>query len=619
MITDDINYKHQIKRQTSEQFDLNKKRLNLNQFSTDDLNLQSTNYLTDESTAKNNQLVIYKKISDPKPDITNANLMHDNDKQQLDEQTNAGNTVLLPNISESINANGLHTNQISTQVDEQELYQFNNLFENGNQTALNQNQTLINPPLNNLNQSNLINYNETSAANMCNVNTQIPSIPASPINSKDSPFANQFATNQMLNDKIDFNNNNLSNASIQNYTSSNAQNALAYTADDQIQMNNGPLTNQLANQQKMFINPSTQNQHNFLNKNQIANSRPLNRVRHSSGPSSHPYSIRYNNNNSFLQNSNLNNMSSNSLSPLYENSIDSQKMINFQNVNNHHNSIKFNFASNPASPVSEPISPIINSLAGSKKLANLRFNKFTNLGQPKKEGTRSASFACSNSSEPFVSFNRTRNRHMSSPYILAPNDSNSLNNNFSNSTQSLTNNLSNSLTSSSTMTPQNTPTTIPFNSDVFIPQQQQQTNAEVNMIDDSNANLNNPHLSIGNNMSINHLNTNQTNLNLQDNYGLPLIGTNKLNYEYPLSPPLTSNILNEEKSFANLQSLNMGLDLQQSNQTRLKNFNQTIQEYNRDLNGNNTGILNSSNIRSASINEPIDDILQDLKDLKYIE
>lgn len=613
---DDINYKypHQIKRQTSEHFTLAKKRLlsklNLQQHSNgynepetgsyfasnqqsnqDDLNSQSTNYQLSDlpaTTAKNNQIVCYKKYFDLNQTKSSQNLQIDNvdsSKVNLTDQ--------LMNLQQ-INTVNLNQTSISTQVDEQELYRINSnsLFENGNQATINQstvNHQSINLFNNNMN-TNLINYNETPT-NMCNVNTQMPSVPASPINQKDNPFSNQFTnqmSNQMINEKVDFNN--------------NLSSAFSYGDEQQLQLNNNcqinsSLSNQLTNQQlnnqlkqKLFLNPQ---------QTKLVNNRNLNRVRHSSGPSAHPYNSMYNN--SFLSNNNLTNIRSNSLSPLYED----QKMANFDvNFNGNNNASmmnKFSFeknnytiSSNPVSPVSEPMSP--NFLIENKKqFTNLRFNKLTNLGPTKKEVSRSASFASSNSNDPLVFTTRTRHRHMSSPYIgttMLPASGNNLNN-YSYSSQSLT----------------NSPTLTPFNSnnELFV--------SSTNLID--------------NTVTTNNLNLQETNFASYSTKGTYELMNNK--YELPLSPPL-SGALNEEKTFKILKREDLVkpsdhlAENQEWNNQQLPilmnmelqtNNNSTIQEFNNNLTPSNSNLIN----RSIPTNEPVDDLqttLQDLKDLEYI-
>ena len=398
-----------------------------------------------EPTAKNdNQLVTYKKYCDLNQNKP-ASLA-----QSLDETEHGTKVDLTASNDQLIPASGMQpamsspsvlANQtISTQVDEQELYQFNGMFENGNQTTVNQSMntfdaneiyTTKNDSMNNglINQQT-IGYSEMT--NMCNANTQIPSIPPSPINNpKDNPFTNPFHQMNQIIEKVDFNNN-LS-------TTTTGPISYPYNSDDQIQLANscqmsGPIggnqqiANQLSNQsnQKLFLNPQ---QGLIANKSStMVNSRALTRMRSCSGPSqcfsSTPYS-----NNSFLSN-NMTGLRSNSLTPLYE---DQKMAVDFAHaamIN------KFSFeskghyvSSSPVSPISEPMSPLFDK----KQLNNIRFNKFSGLGPTKKDGSRSASFTSSNSNEPFL-FNTsrpTRQRHTSSPYVMTSN--------YSYSSQSLTN------------------------------------------------------------------------------------------------------------------------------------------------------------------------------------
>ena len=635
-IVDDTNFKFQMKRQTNEHFGFNRKKRNLaklnqqmqsngysnnnkidsnsnsyftnliNQQTTDDLNLQSTNYLLNEPTAKdfkNNQLVSYKRYFDfnqlKSSDTTqNLQLKLNNDPNSKIGLFSNGNdrqtaTNLMPSV---MNRNNLNQT-ISTQVDEQELYQFNNnnLFENGNQLISNFNTTSSvytpkNNLMNNMNDNSLMNqYNEsTTFSNMCNVNTQMPSIPPSPINHKDNLFANQFsATNQMSNnqqlaiDKIDFNNNNLQQEQQSTTINSSSIGYSPYATNEQ-------LTNNI--NQKLFINP--QQQQNLINKTSaIANNRTLNRVRHSSGPS-HTYNsaMLYNN---FLPNSSLINIRSNSLSPLYENCTASvnnlnQKMANFNSATNFNNNStmmnkfeKSNYVclSSPVSPVSEPMSPSFNAFLESKKqsFTSLRLNKLSS----NKKDVRSASFAGS-PNEPFfpaaaTTTTSTRTRHMSSPLCpnngsILPSNSNLKYENSSFSSQSLTNSPIQFITG-----------------DFFV---QNNSNA-----------------------------TNSMNLANGNNF-VPLIASNnnKINYELPPSPPL-SGLLNDEKKFENLKDC-----LIKSNEQLRPTLQQQQQSINMNIQANQTAFnqtqfnsnLNDPNLMSRSISEQpiVDDLQTTLQDLK---
>lgn len=543
-----------------------------------------------EPTAKNNQLVIYnpnKKYLDSNLHRTtaNANLA----QQPLDELEHSTKVDLAANNDQLIQA---------AQVDEHELFQMNNMnsnmFENGNQAtgvnssmnafAANDLYTTKNGGMNNNLQT--ICYNaELAATNMCNVNTQIPSVPPSPINGnpKESPFTNQFANQMNQMDKVDYNNN-LS-------TSSTGSIGYPYNGGDRISLgsncpmsgsignNHQQFTNQLSSQSnpKLFFNPQ---QTLINNKNSsMASNRALPRMRSCSGPSQYYSSTtQYN---GFLANSNQIEIRGNPLAPVLE----EQKMADWghsammNKLSFEDQQKTFYVSSNPVSPISEPMSPNLTALTDKKQLNPLCFNKFSSPGPNKKDGSRSASFTSSNSNDPFSFPSRqTRQRHMSSPFVST------MSSNYSTySSQSLTN-------SPTTPTPQ------PFHSsgELYVPNNQQSLNA----IDNSNP-LN------GDSTAVAASNPGQLNLNLQDTNFM----ASSKQYQ-PLTPPLSSKILNDEKKLSASQlSIMMGMEghLQPSYNQRTTTIQPAFDQ--------DSLTANSSNLTNR-LAQPIDELQKTLEDLQ---
>lgn len=597
------NYKPQFKRQNSEQLtgnQLTKKRFfskpaaqhsngwgnrqqQMHEQTTDDLNLQSTNYLAmNEPTAKSNQLVIYKKYLEPNANGTTANLA----RPALDEHSAE---VAAGGLQSAMGSPSLQNSQtMSSQADE--LFQMNNLYENGNQAtgvnafAPNDIYTTKNGSNNLINQQT-IGYGELASTSMCN--TPISSIPHSPINGqpKETTFAQQFANQMNQMDKVDYNNN-LS-------TSATGSIGFPYNGGDRISLGgncpmSGPIggnqqfTNQLGSQSKLFFNP----QPSLINNKTptMANNRALTRMRSSSGPSQY-YTPSTQYNNGFLANNNPMEVCGNSLAPVLED----QKMTDWGHnamMNKHtfeQQQKALYVSSNPVSPISEPMSPNLAGLSDKKQLNPLCFNKFSSQAVNKKDGSRSASFTSSNSNDPFsFPIRQTRQRHMSSPFVST------MSSNYSYSSQSLTN-------SPTTPTPQQ----FHSSSELYVSGNHQGLNA----IDNSNP-LNSNAMNSNPLNGVTTSNPGQLNLNLQDTNFM----ASSKQYQ-PLTPPLSSKILNDEKKLTNSQlSLMMGMDghLQ-------SDYNQQTAIQPAFEQGSLSA--NSSNLTNR-LSQPMDELQSTLQDLR---